>query len=59
MAVIMTITATPVLQASELAFDRAQLAELQKEISPSLMDEVESEADGLINNNSEGFPSYK
>lgn len=33
MAVIMLITGTPVLQASDLAFDRAQMKELQKEIS--------------------------
>ena len=33
MAVIMLFTGTPTLQASDLAFDRAQLAELQKEIS--------------------------
>ncbi len=32
MAVIMLITGTPALQASELALDRAQMAELQKEI---------------------------
>ena len=33
MAVIMLITGTPALQASDLAFDRAQMKELQKEIS--------------------------
>ncbi len=32
MAVVMLITGTPALQASELALDRAQMAELQKEI---------------------------
>ena len=36
MAVIMLFTGTPALQASDLAFDRAQLAELQKEILPDV-----------------------
>lgn len=43
MAVIMLITGTPALQASEFALDRAQLAELQKEILPDLKQNLNQE----------------
>ena len=49
MAVIMLFTGTPALQASDLAFDRAQLAELQQEISPLVTDSAEFDGEDEIN----------